>query len=271
MIASATPSRAKLLSSPSPALKLSAPASPTRPSLPAPARSMSFPVPPNRESLPSAPSMRSMPPLPKSPSLPAGPGLHAGGARGATPTICVDKVVAHEDVVAVAADERAEVGMDDVLLGPAGPPAGRGQAPVGERCRDPVRPAIDDVDPLLLDGGVGESVRRRPRRRPRRCRARRRSCRCPGCRGSPSGRRPRCCGRRPSCRSRRLRRCYPRSPPTMVSSPPRPKIVSLPAGVSTTPLPVPDRGGARGSCRPHRCRSGSRRCWSRSGSGGRRG
>ena len=136
--------------------------------------------------MPAWPTSRSLPSTPKSVSLPAPPnfevvalgpeqevgaagadeyvvarraGLHAGGARGSDADDRVGEVVADQDVVAVAADERADVGVDDVLLRPAGLPAGRGLARVGEGGGDPVRPAIDDVQPLLLDGGVGEGVR----------------------------------------------------------------------------------------------------------------
>ena len=270
MIASATPSRAKLLSSPSPALKLSTPASPTRRSLPPPAEEHVVARSAEHRVVALGAEHQVVAAAAGEYVVAGGAGLHAGGARGSDTDDRVGEVVAHEDVVAVAADERAEVGMDDVLFGPADPAAGRGLARVGEDGGDPVRPAVDDVDPLLLDGGVGEgvgagvpedlvvaepgddrvvagvAVDHRPVGAPRCC-GRRRCCRSPRRRRAARGR------RRPSCRRRRGRGSC-RCPPACR----RRRCRCRP-------------GRPRGSCRPPRCRRGSRRCWSRSGSGGRHG
>ena len=211
-------------------------------------------APPNRESLPSAPSMQVVAAAAGEYVVAGGAGLHAGGARGSDTDDRVGEVVADEDVVAVAADEGAEVGMDDVLFGSADPAAVGGLGPVGEDGDDPVRAAVDDVDPLLLDGGVGEGVRagvpedlvvaesgddrvvagvavdHRHGRTPRCC-GRRRCCRSPRRRRAARGR------RRPSCRRRRGRGSC-RCPPACR----RRRCRCRP-------------GRPRGSCRPRRCRS----------------
>ena len=214
----------------------------------------------------SPPTMVSSPPRPKIVSLPAGVSTTPLPVpTGAAPRIVSATFAADQEVAVVGADQGPDVVVDDVLLLAADRPAGAGRPGLGEAGRGRRCAAIDDRDSALADGDVGEGVgagvaedlvvaepgddrvvaRVAVDHRPVGCRgaaAADDACRCRRRRRSARGRRPPWCrcprGRRscrcpPACRRPRCR-CPPGRPP--------------------------------GSCRRRCCRSGSRRCWSRSGS-----